>query len=214
MGKYCVYVHVNKINGKIYVGRTCKKPEYRWGKGGRGYEKHSYFWSEVELYGWDNFYHEVVAEGLTKEKATFIEWFIITVFNTTHRDKGYNSKTGKAPDGIETYNKECRNKISVAMTGKVFSDEHKKKMSIAMTGKVLSEEHKNKISKAMTGLYTGAKNPYSKKVICDGKVYSCLKEFLDTHNLKQPTVSHWLTGYSKMPIEWAERGLRYYTEEE
>lgn len=34
---YCVYIHTNKINGKKYVGQTCQKPEYRWGKNGIDY---------------------------------------------------------------------------------------------------------------------------------------------------------------------------------
>lgn len=29
---YCIYMHKNKTDGKIYVGQTNQKPKYRWGK--------------------------------------------------------------------------------------------------------------------------------------------------------------------------------------
>ena len=40
---------------------------------------------------------------------------------------------------------------SVAMTGRVFSEEHRAKLSASMTGRILSEEHKAKIRVASTG---------------------------------------------------------------
>ena len=34
---WTVYMHVNKINGKKYVGITSQKPEERWKNNGIGY---------------------------------------------------------------------------------------------------------------------------------------------------------------------------------
>ena len=60
---YCVYQHTNKINGKIYIGITCQKPEKRWGSQGRKYEECPYFWKAIQKYGWENFEHKILFDG-------------------------------------------------------------------------------------------------------------------------------------------------------
>ena len=64
-GNYCVYIHINKINGKMYIGQTCQKPEKRWNSG-KGYKDDVYFSTAIQKYSWDNFEHEVIASILTK----------------------------------------------------------------------------------------------------------------------------------------------------
>ena len=61
---YCVYAHINKINGKIYIGQTCLNIEQRWGKNGEGYlikKSGKYcqplFAYAILKYGWNNFEH-------------------------------------------------------------------------------------------------------------------------------------------------------------
>ena len=29
MNNYCIYIHKNKINGKVYIGQTCQNPKKR-----------------------------------------------------------------------------------------------------------------------------------------------------------------------------------------
>jgi predicted GIY-YIG superfamily endonuclease len=43
MKKYYLYKHINKINGKIYIGITSQKPEKRWGTNGINYRNNKYF---------------------------------------------------------------------------------------------------------------------------------------------------------------------------
>ena len=96
---YSLYVHINKINNKRYYGITSQKPKDRW-RNGKGYKNHknnkkdTYFYNAIRKYGWDNFKHEVLFEGLTKEEACLLEQCYIVLYDTTNRNKGYNRTTG------------------------------------------------------------------------------------------------------------------------
>ena len=92
--RWCVYMHTNKINNKVYVGQTCVKPSYRW-RNGEGYSNGSwYFYNAIKKYGWDNFEHIIFAENLTKEEADHMEMLLIALYDTTNREKGYNLTKG------------------------------------------------------------------------------------------------------------------------
>lgn len=38
MNNYIVYAHINKENGKSYIGITSRDPNIRWGLNGNGYK--------------------------------------------------------------------------------------------------------------------------------------------------------------------------------
>ena len=148
---YTVYQHKNKINGKIYIGITSQKPEDRWGSQGCNYKSSPHFYSAIQKYGWNNFEHNILFTGLTKEQACLKEQELIKEYDLMNREFGYNSTSG---GDIFVMNEETKQKISQAMMGNKnglehpCSEEKKKKISEAQKGREFTTEHKQKLSEA------------------------------------------------------------------
>lgn len=128
---YVVYVHINKINSKKYVGLTKHgdNPNKRW-RDGKHYEN-TYFGRAIDKYGWDNFEHIILEKGLTKNQANQKEKYYIKLYNSNNNNFGYNSTSG----GDHDFN---------------FTEETLKKLSIASKERKrrpLTEEEKRFISK-------------------------------------------------------------------
>lgn len=102
MHNYKVYVHENKINGKMYCGITKQPLHQRWNNG-NGYKGSTKFNYAIQKYGWDNFYHYIIAEGLTKEEAYQFEIDFIKTWDLT--ELGYNLE----PGGKLTWNSKASN---------------------------------------------------------------------------------------------------------
>lgn len=60
----------------------------------------------------------------------------------------------------------------------------------------------------------GRNNPSAKKVICEEKEFSCIKECAEFYNIKSNNMACWLRGERKMPQRFVDLGLRYATEED
>ena len=151
---YSVYKHVNKINGKQYIGLTVQKPESRWGRDGINYSSSPHFWSAICKYGWDSFEHIVLFTGLSKEDASWAERTLIKEYKTDDNRYGYNIMEGgfapSMPDSMKKKMSEIM-KGNKNGLGKVCSEEKKRKISEAQKGRTLTEEHKEKLSKAKKG---------------------------------------------------------------
>lgn len=75
---YCVYMHKNNINGKVYVGQTCKKEANdRW-KNGKGYSGE--FKNDIDKFGWNNFDHIIVKQNLSLQEANNLEKELIIYY--------------------------------------------------------------------------------------------------------------------------------------
>lgn len=103
--EWCLYCHINKINGKRYFGITSTKPNKRW-QNGKGYKQCIKFNSAIQKYGWDNFEHIIMRENLSYDEACFLEQYYIKQFNTTDSKYGYNIDSGGRISSIIKYGKD------------------------------------------------------------------------------------------------------------
>ena len=148
---YTVYQHVNKINGKVYIGITMQEPQIRWGANGSNYKSSPHFYAAIQKYGWNNFEHNILFTNLTKEEACLKEQELIQQFQADNREYGYNSTSGGE---MFRLNIETKQKIAAALKNNKnglnhpCSEEKKKKISEAQKGRKLTEEHKAKLSQA------------------------------------------------------------------
>lgn len=121
---YKVYIHTFQ-NGKTYVGITKQEPMRRW-KYGAGYKKNQPFvYNAIQKYGWQNIYHQVLYDGLSKDEAEKMEIELISILKSNNRNYGYNLANGGNCRG--TLSEESRKKLSKSRKGIVFSEEHIKK---------------------------------------------------------------------------------------
>lgn len=88
----CVYRHTSP-SGKVYIGITKNKPELRW-RNGLGYYRNPYFYKAIEKYGWDNFKHEILIDGLTDDEALQEEKRLISLYRSNDPEYGYNLLCG------------------------------------------------------------------------------------------------------------------------
>ena len=132
---YMVYVHTNKVDGKRYVGITCQNPARRW-RNGNGYYLNDHFYRAINKYGWDNFTHEIIKAGLSKEAACELEKRLINEYRTNDPNFGYNkSEGGENPCQGFKMSKETRAVMSAKRKGRPMSEETKRKLSEAKKGK-------------------------------------------------------------------------------
>lgn len=220
--KFVVYKHTNKINGKIYIGITCRPVSKRWGAQGQCYKNNAHFYSAIQKYGWDNFEHEILFSDLSLTKASSKEQELVNFYVSYNPKFGYNGTKG-GEFAIE-FTEETKRKMSESRKGREITDEWRQHLSEAGKGHVpwnkggrLTQEHKEKLRIASTGRKQSAKaiaktiEVHSKSVVYDGQIFASIKEcgeFLgvDPHSILAP----WLRGEYPMPEKYKKRGFGYY----
>lgn len=114
MNDYYVYMHTSP-SGKKYIGVT-QNYNKRW-RNGLGYYKNKYFYNAIQKYGWENFKHEILFSGLTKEEAEQKEIELIAYYNSNKKEYGYNHAQGGLVNRGYKLSKETRFKLSESHKG-------------------------------------------------------------------------------------------------
>lgn len=165
--KYTVYKHISPSN-KIYIGITNQHPPHKRWKSGEGYYHNEYFQNSIRKYGWENFQHEILYEGLTAEEAANLEIDLIAKFKSNCKEHGYNLTAGGGGRIGLQHTEETKVKMSKAAKGKPKSMEHRKnisranvirfsdpmerkKMALNRIGKKFTPEQCRKLSEIRTG---------------------------------------------------------------
>lgn len=132
---WCVYIHTNKYNNKVYIGITSRKPTDRWGVNGYKYHQDQpVFYRAIKKYGWDNFEHIIFADHLAEDEAKHMEILLIALYKSNctkykNPEYGYNMTDGGDGSAGRVLSEETRQKMREKATGRVFSLETREKMS-------------------------------------------------------------------------------------
>ena len=143
--KYCIYCYTNKINGKQYIGQTCRTLKERAGSDGCHYiMKNGAFGNAIKRYGWSNFVPEILEDGLSLEQANEREQYWIAELNTL-APNGYNLDKGGLNKSTHESTKQKISKNNARYwKGKHLSDEAKEKLRQFNIGRKHSEESKRR----------------------------------------------------------------------
>ena len=89
-----VYMFKNKINGKVYIGKTIN-----WKGRERGHKNSAknpkyYFGRALRKYGWDNFERDCLIDDVPEEDLDDLETEYIKFYNSKNPAFGYNETEG------------------------------------------------------------------------------------------------------------------------
>lgn len=191
-----IYIIINKINRKIYVGQTIQGFDKRYKGGVYNATSNPHLKNSIDKYGIENFiFVKEFDVAYSKEELDALEDMYIKIYDTINPLYGYNKKFGGANGRLT---EESLNKISGENHynyGKHLSEETKQKIKenhadtrgekCYWYGKKLSEKHRANLSKNHANV-RGANNGHAKKVRCitTGKIFDTVTEAQRYYGLK------------------------------
>jgi len=187
---YTVYKHTSP-SGKVYIGITKRRPSKRYDSG-RGYSHCPHMKAAITKYGWANFTHEILADGLTQLEAEIEEVSYIGAYHSNLPEYGYNVTSGG--EHATEMTDAGRQRLQERMLG---DNNPSRKYGSPMLGKKHTNESKAKMSKSaskrhtpmteQTRLAIRAGHAFEMKpVVCveTGKVFGGIHEAAEVLGLK------------------------------
>ncbi len=163
MKEYLIYLITNKINGKVYVGKT-DNPTKRWRDHveraycGRPRERF-YVHHAIAKYGVENFTFEIIEKHETAEEMREAEIFFIAYLKSLGAQL-YNQTDGGEGCNGRVVSQVTRDKISKSHMGINHTEETKLKISIENKQRFLDPEYRERNKKQ---LQENAKNRSGEK---------------------------------------------------
>ena len=114
MNKYTIY-KLTCPNGKIYIGKTIRNVNKRFGHG-CNYRNNPPFYGYIKEVGWENIIVEIIAKDLDSDQSRIIETENIEKYQSFLEEKGFNRSKGEGTLGRNRPEHE-KQKISNSMKG-------------------------------------------------------------------------------------------------
>ena len=203
MKEYCIYLHRNKINGKIYIGQTCQKPEKRWNYG-HGYKNCPRFYSAIVSYGWSNFEHIILENNLTSDEANEKEQYYIKKYNSQNPDLGYNLTEGgsslseylKTPEHRELQSQNKKLYFKEHPDKKIENDMHLKEIA-QKSAKIRSEKMKENYANQGGLFHLNESRKKRIKCVETNEIFTSLSEASKKYNISVGNISSVIHGKRK-----------------
>lgn len=130
-----IYKLTNKLNGKIYIGKTRnfsrRMNEYKTRKVQDNPRYNYGIMREINSVGFDNFIAEIIDCAFSASKLAELEKYYILKFDSNNPEIGYNSRSGDLTEPLNNKTRELMSKSHVGITETPSTKRKKSKPIIA-----------------------------------------------------------------------------------